>query len=230
MAIAIKVVGCVSSFSCPSLSPAATARGGLAAQLRRRLLSSSGKNGEAAIKAGVENRRIGASNFVKKTGLRPSEASVGNGLMVDVMMSFCTNVFTQTAIMDEGSRTIYLGLQSTNPTDPRALDAILQIYTILQKSSFMHLGGAYPKWNLFISGATGSNDMSIKFVPRLYRSRKHIITLKTEHKGVLYLCQHLKGEGYGTTYLHVANIGLIILERLKEIRPDSASFNRDGQQ
>ncbi|RPA90030.1 PLP-dependent transferase [Choiromyces venosus 120613-1] len=60
-------------------------------------------------------------------------------------------------------------------------------------------------------------------VARLYKSKKHIIALQTEHKCVLDLCRHLQEEGYGITYLPVENNDLINLEHLeKAIRPDTA--------
>ncbi|RPA94605.1 hypothetical protein L873DRAFT_1814157 [Choiromyces venosus 120613-1] len=58
MTAAAKVVRCVASFSYASLSPAATLQRGLTAQLRRRFISSSGKDGKVAVKVDVENRRI----------------------------------------------------------------------------------------------------------------------------------------------------------------------------
>ncbi|RPA91474.1 PLP-dependent transferase [Choiromyces venosus 120613-1] len=146
-----------------------------------------------------------------KTGVKRAEVSVVIGLTVDVMMSLSTGIFKQTTIMDEGSRTIYLDMQATTLTDPCTLDAILPIYT------------AYPKGILFTTGATGSNHMSIKYVARLYKSKKHIIASQTEHNCVLDLCQHLQDEGYDITYLPIENNGLINLEHFeKEICPDTA--------
>ncbi|RPA90171.1 PLP-dependent transferase, partial [Choiromyces venosus 120613-1] len=190
------------------------------------------------------HRRFISSNFMNKTGVKLAEVSVGNGLMVDVMMSPSTGIFNQTTIMDEGSRTIYFNMQATNPTDPCALDAILPIYAGLYGNPHSHthpygwetkkvidialeyvakLSGAYPKGIIFTWGATGSNDMSIKYVARLCKSKKHIIALQTEHKCVLDLCRHLQEEGYGVTYLPVENNDLINLEHLeKAIRPNTA--------
>ncbi|KAG0634330.1 hypothetical protein HOY80DRAFT_535786 [Tuber brumale] len=97
--MATKVVRCIKSFSRTSLSPTATLQGGLTAQRRRRFISSSGKDGEVAVGVNVENRRIDASDFMNKTGPKPAELSVGNGLTADVMMSPSIGTLKQTTIM-----------------------------------------------------------------------------------------------------------------------------------
>ncbi|RPB01589.1 PLP-dependent transferase [Choiromyces venosus 120613-1] len=244
MMTATKVVRCIASFSRASLSPAATLQRGLTVQLCRRFISSSGKDGEAAVKVDVENRQIDASNFMNKTGLKPAKVSVGNGLMADVMMFPSTSILNQTTIVDAGSRPIYLDMQATTPTDPCILDTILPTYTCLYRNphSCTHtygwgkekeidiarenvakLNGAHPKEIIFTSGAMGLNDMSIMYVARFYKSKKHIITSQTEQKCVLDLCRHLQDEGYDITYVPIKNNGLINLEHLeKEICPDTA--------
>lgn len=50
---------------------------------------------------------------------------------------------------------------------------------------------------IFTSGATESNNMSIKGVAHFYKSKKnHVITLTTEHKCVLDSCRSLENEGF----------------------------------
>jgi cysteine desulfurase len=146
--------------------------------------------------------------------------------------------------MDEGNRPIYLDMQATTPTDPRVVDAMLPYLTGLygnphsrthaygwetEKASetarehIAKLIGADPKEIIFTSGATESNNMSIKGVARFYKkNKKHIITSQTEHKCVLDSCRHLQDEGFEVTYLPVQNNGLVDLEELrKAIRPDT---------
>lgn len=86
--------------------------------------------------------------------------------------------------------------------------------------------GADPKEIIFTSGATESNNMSIKGVARFFgRSgkKKHIITTQTEHKCVLDSCRNLQDEGFEVTYLPVNNNGLVDLDKLKAaIRPETA--------
>ena len=147
--------------------------------------------------------------------------------------------------MDEGSRPIYLDMQATTPTDPRVLDAMLPFFTGLYgnphsrthaygwetetavenaRESVAALIGADSKEIIFTSGATESNNMSIKGVARFYKNKKrHIITSQTEHKCVLDSCRHLQEEGFEVTYLPVQSNGLIDLEALEAaIRPDTS--------
>lgn len=149
--------------------------------------------------------------------------------------------------MDQGSRPIYLDTQATTPTDPRVLDAMLPFYTGLYgnphsrthaygwetekaieqaRENVARLIGADPKEIIFTSGATESNNMSVKGVARFFgRSgkKKHIITSQTEHKCVLDSCRHLQEDGFDVTYLPVQRSGLIKLEDLEAaIRPDTA--------
>ncbi len=145
----------------------------------------------------------------------------------------------------QGSRPIYLDMQATTPMDPRVLDYILQFYTGLYgnphsrthaygwetdkaieeaRSHVASLINADPKEIIFTSGATESNNLCIKGVPRFYsKTKKHVITTQTEHKCVLDSARHLQNEGFDVTYLPVNNKGLISLEELeKAIRPDTA--------
>jgi cysteine desulfurase len=152
--------------------------------------------------------------------------------------------------MDEGQRPIYLDMQATTPLDPRVLDAMMPFYTGYYgnphsrthaygwesekaveeaREHIAALIGADPKEIIFTSGATESNNMSIKGVARfLGRSvgkvkKRHIITTQTEHKCVLDSCRHLQDEGFDVTYLPVQHSGLVDLERLRSaIRPDTA--------
>ncbi|KAK4038277.1 pyridoxal phosphate-dependent transferase [Parachaetomium inaequale] len=157
------------------------------------------------------------------------------------------DVLKQAVKLDEGQRPIYLDMQATTPLDPRVLDAMLPYYTgvfgnphsrthaygwesehaVEQAREYIAaLIGADPKEIIFTSGATESNNMSIKGVARFFgRSgkKKHVITSQTEHKCVLDSCRHLQDEGYEVTYLPVNSNGLIDLDQLKAaIRPDTA--------
>lgn len=142
-------------------------------------------------------------------------------------------------------RPIYLDMQATTPLDPRVLDVMLRFYTELYgnphsrthaygwetdtavekaREEVASLIGADPKEIIFTSGATESNNMSLKGVARFYKNKKrHIITTQTEHKCVLDSCRHLQDEGFEVTYLPVGTNGLVDLEQLeREIRPDTA--------
>lgn len=169
------------------------------------------------------------------------------GMDADVMMSPQAGILKQATIMDQGTRPIYLDAQSTTPVDPRVLDAMLPYFTGMYgnphsrthaygwetdnaiEQSRKHIAdliGADPKEIIFTSGATESNNMSVKGVARFFgRSgkKKHIITCQTEHKCVLDSCRHLQDEGFDVTYLPVGNDGLVSMQELEAaIRPDTA--------
>jgi cysteine desulfurase len=155
-------------------------------------------------------------------------------------------VLKEATIMDEGKRPIYLDMQATTPVDPRVLDAMLPYMTGQYgnphsrthaygwetdkavedgRKHIADLIGADPKEIIFTSGATESNNMSIKGVARFFGragTKKHIITSQTEHKCVLDSCRHLQDEGFDVTYLPVDNGGMVSLEQLeKAMRPDT---------
>lgn len=165
----------------------------------------------------------------------------------DAMMSPAAGILKQATVMDAGTRPIYLDAQATTPTDPRVLDAMLPFYTGLYgnphsrthaygwetdkaveqaRQHVADLIGADAKEIIFTSGATESNNMSVKGVARFFKKggkKRHIITCQTEHKCVLDSCRHLQDEGFEVTYLPVQNNGLISIEELeKAIRPETA--------
>lgn len=143
-----------------------------------------------------------------------------------------------------GTRPIYLDIQATTPTDPRVLDRMIPFYAGLYgnphssthsygwetdtevEKARQHIAdviGADKKEIIFTSGATESNNMAIKGVPRFYRKTKpHIITVQTEHKCVLDSARHMQDEGFEVTYLSVGKDGLISLDELRNaIRKDT---------
>ncbi|KAF8002644.1 hypothetical protein HF325_003609 [Metschnikowia pulcherrima] len=139
-----------------------------------------------------------------------------------------------------GTRPIYLDVQATTQTDPRVLDKMLQFYTGLYGNphSSTHSYGwetekevelarvhiadvikADPKEIILTSGATESNNMAIKGVPRFYKkTKKHIITTQTEHKCVLDSARHMQDEGFDVTYL--PGIGACYVRRRPRVRLD----------
>nr|KAK5444697.1 cysteine desulfurase [Exophiala xenobiotica] len=196
---------------------------------------------ESAIKADQKK-------FIQQSGNLPSQVKMpGTEMTADTMMSPAAGILKQATVMDHGSRPIYLDAQATTPVDPRVLDAMLPFLTGLYgnphsrthaygwetekaaeqaREHVAALIGADPKEIIFTSGATESNNMSIKGVARFFgRSgkKKHIITSQTEHKCVLDSCRHLQDEGFEVTYLPVESNGLVDLKQLEEaIRPETA--------
>ena len=87
-----------------------------------------------------------------------------------------------------------------------------------------NLIGADAKEIIFTSGATESNNLSIKGAAHFYKKRgKHVITTQTEHKCVLDSCRSLEMEGYDVTYLPVEPAtGRVDMDELKAaIRDDT---------
>lgn len=172
----------------------------------------------------------------------------GAGAPPNATVSPMAEALKEATRMEEGQRPIYLDMQATTPVDPRVLDAMLPflVGTFGNAHSRTHaygweaekavedarqhiadLIGADPKEIIFTSGATESNNMSIKGVAKFYgRSgkKKHIVTSQTEHKCVLDTCRHLQdSDGFEVTYLPVQNNGLVDLQQLEAaIRPDTA--------
>lgn len=129
--------------------------------------------------------------------------------------------------------------------DPRVLDAMLPYLTSYYgnphsrthaygwesegamekaRAQVAELIGADPREVIFTSGATESNNISVKGVARFYGEKKrHVITTQTEHKCVLDSCRALEGEGFRVTYLPVGKNGIISMEELeKAITPDTS--------
>ncbi|KAI5860191.1 cysteine desulfurase [Durotheca rogersii] len=230
--------------SIPSRSRAAAAAAAAtaAAQAPRRGYVSETKRDNAQVN--VETAiRLDKKNFLNEKGelIVPAPGTPANATI-----SPMAEVLKEATLLDEGQRPIYLDMQATTPVDPRVLDAMLPFFVNVYgnphsrthaygwesekaveeaREHVANLIGADAKEIIFTSGATESNNMSIKGVARFFgRSgkKKHIVTSQTEHKCVLDSCRHLQDEGYEVTYLPVQTNGLINLQELEAaIRPDT---------
>lgn len=230
------------------LRAAAIARYGLPAsfqQARRSYVSESkSAKANATVNTTIKDEQRA---FMEQTGVKPQDFPVPEShLTADTMMSPSAGILKHATVMDQGTRPIYLDMQATTPTDPRVLDAMLPFLTGLYgnphsrthaygwetekatdqaREHVANLIGADPKEIIFTSGATESNNMSIKGVARFFKrggKKNHIITSQTEHKCVLDSCRHLQDEGFDITYLPVQSNGLIKLEDLEAaIRPET---------
>jgi cysteine desulfurase len=76
---------------------------------------------------------------------------------------------------------------------------------------------------VFTSGATEAINLAIKGVcENAGPDRRHIVTVQTEHKAVLDVCQYLETRGFSVDYLPVESDGLLDLAVLKAaLRPDT---------
>ncbi|GBE81692.1 cysteine desulfurase NFS1 [Sparassis latifolia] len=161
------------------------------------------------------------------------------------MLGFKVEMPRREGAVGAQARPIYLDMQATTPVDPRVLDAMLPYLTDQYgnphsrthaygweaekavedaRKHVADLIGADPKDIVFTSGATETNNMSIKGVARFHKDRKkHVITTQTEHKCVLDSCRKLQEEGFDVTYLPVQHNGVIDLAELEAaIRPDTS--------
>lgn len=132
---------------------------------------------------------------------------------------------------------IYLDNNSTTPTDPRVVEAMLPYFYEIPgnaasrshpfgwmaeeavdyaREQIANLIGADSKEIIFTSGATESDNLALKGAFEMYaRKGNHIITLGTEHKAVLDSCQAIEKKGGEVTYLPVERDGVVDLTKLE---------------
>ena len=131
--------------------------------------------------------------------------------------------------------TIYLDNNATTRLDKRVLDAMLPYFTDLYANAgSSHLAGleiqeavenaawqtatligAKEEEIIFTSGATESINLAIKGLAN--ETKKHIVTVATEHKAVLETCRYMESIGFEVTYLPVASDGIIDINILNEV-------------
>jgi len=138
---------------------------------------------------------------------------------------------------------IYLDNNATTPLDKRVLDAMLPYFidnfgnpssnhtfglnskkaVDSAKQNLATLINSNPKELIFTSGATESINIALKGLAlHSNNTKKHIITVKTEHKAVLDSCKYLETVGFDIEYLPVNKNGLIDVKRLENtIRKDT---------
>ena len=139
---------------------------------------------------------------------------------------------------------IYMDYGATTPVDPRVVDAMIpwlrehfgnpasrshawgwEAEEAVEKArqQVADLIGADPREIVWTSGATESDNLALKGAAHFYQDKgKHLITVKTEHKGILDTMRELERQGFEVTYLDVQPDGLLDLEAFKAaIRPDT---------
>jgi len=133
---------------------------------------------------------------------------------------------------------IYLDYNSTTPVAEEVLDAMLPYFNQkygnasssthpfgweaaeavkTARETLANALGCLDQEVYFTSGATEAINMALKGVAEMYVSKgDHIITVQTEHKAVLDVCQSLERHGKKITYLPVDEHGLVDPEALKQ--------------
>lgn len=138
---------------------------------------------------------------------------------------------------------IYLDNNATTRLDPRILDAMMPFLT----DTYANAASTHPfgvsaheavktarqqvadllhcetHELVFTSGATEAINLAIKGIAETYgNTKRHIITVQTEHKAVLDVCGYLETRGFDVTYLPVQSNGLLTIDVVKAaIRPDT---------
>ena len=139
---------------------------------------------------------------------------------------------------------IYLDNQATTPLDPKVFSAMEPWFTEkfgnassrnhtygweaeeaveIARESVAATIGALPKEIIFTSGATEANNIALQGAAKSYQDQgRHIITVKTEHKAVMDVCQQLSKDGFDITYLTVDKDGILDLNKFEDaIRDDT---------
>ena len=126
---------------------------------------------------------------------------------------------------------IYLDNNSTTRVDPRVLEALLPWFSEhygnaasrhhsfgwkaeeavdAARARVAALIGADPREIVFTSGATESNNLALKGVAGMYRSKgNQIITVQTEHKSVLDVAKRLQRAGFEVSLVPVDRFGVV---------------------
>lgn len=134
---------------------------------------------------------------------------------------------------------IYLDYNATTPLDPRVLESMLPFFrdrfgnaasrhhplgtdaagAVEQaREQVAALIGADPQEIYWTSGATESDNLALKGVaasPAYATRGNHLVTVATEHRAVLDVCEHLETKGFKVTILGVDPGGRLDLGRLR---------------
>lgn len=139
---------------------------------------------------------------------------------------------------------VYLDYAATTPVDPEVAEAMARCLTasgdfgnassqhaygaaaaarIAQaRDAVARLAGVGSQEIIFTSGATESDNLAILGAARAAPARRHLVTLRTEHKAVLDPCRQLERQGYSVTYLTPERSGLLPPAALEAaLRPDT---------
>ena len=133
---------------------------------------------------------------------------------------------------------IYMDNNSTTRVDPRVVEEMLPYFSThygnaasrhhsfgwkaeaaveRAREQVAELIGAGAKEVVFTSGATESDNLALKGIATMYRSKgDHIVTAATEHKAVLDPCKRLEREGFQVTFLPVDRFGKVTADQVAE--------------
>ncbi|HLD95517.1 MAG TPA: IscS subfamily cysteine desulfurase [Alphaproteobacteria bacterium] len=135
------------------------------------------------------------------------------------------------------SAQFYFDYQATTPCDPKVVEKMLPYFCKVfgnphskshsfgwtaeeavekARENVASIIGADSREIIFTSGATESNNLTLKGVLEFYKDKKnHLITCVTEHKCVLESARYLQSQGVDVTFLPVKPNGQVDLDTLK---------------
>tara|TARA_B100000686_G_scaffold25486_1_gene24644 strand:+ start:14363 stop:15583 length:1221 start_codon:yes stop_codon:yes gene_type:complete len=139
---------------------------------------------------------------------------------------------------------IYMDYQATTPMDPRVLEAMTPYFTDTfgnaasrnhsygweaekavdkAREQIANVINADPREIIFTSGATESDNMALKGVAEMYKSKgNHIVTSSIEHKAIIDSAKRLETWGFDVTYIDPPDDGITSLKMIEDaIREDT---------
>ncbi len=142
------------------------------------------------------------------------------------------------------TKAIYLDNNATTRVAPEVVEAMMPYFSDLYGNpSSMHsfggqvgkavrearektaeLLGASPDEILFTSCGTESDNTAIHSALLAQPEKRHIITTRVEHPGVLQVCQYLESKGYKVTYLSVDFKGRLNLDEYASALGDDTAL------
>src|SRR5438132_7871721 len=138
---------------------------------------------------------------------------------------------------------IFMDAQSTTPSDPRVVEAMLPYFTekFGHPASRNHpfgweaegavdaaraklaalIGARDPKELVFTSGGTEAINLALKGVAEMYREKgNHIVTTVIEQRAGLDVCKRLERQGYAITYVPVQPDGPVDVKEIRKAITD----------
>jgi len=138
---------------------------------------------------------------------------------------------------------IFMDSQSTTPTDPRVVEAMLPYFTekfghpasrnhpfgweaeaavdLARERIGKLVGARDPKEIVFTSGGTEAINLALKGVAEMYREKgTHIVTTAIEQRATLDTCKRLERQGFTVTYVPVRPDGLVDPDEIRKALTD----------
>jgi len=117
----------------------------------------------------------------------------------------------------------FYGMQFGNPSSMHTCGGVVAKTVDASREQLAGLIGAEPTEIVFTSGGTESDNFAIRGILDANPDKRHMVTTRVEHPGVLSLCRYLKRNGYEVTELDVDGDGNLDMESYRaSLRQDTA--------